>query len=104
MRGQCLVHGTRRRVGVCALGRLIGKVRAPEMVANLAWGGPDFQTLFMRATHSVYSVKTKVGPRREPYMSPRSGGPGAQLQLRDAPPVSPSAGSSAATASRTARA
>ena len=54
-------------------GELIGKVRVPEMVANLAWGGPDFHTLFMCATHSVYSVKTKVGPRLEPYMRPRSG-------------------------------
>ena len=54
-------------------GELIGKVRVPEMVANLAWGGPDFRTLFMCATHSVYSVKTKVGPRLEPYMRARNG-------------------------------
>ena len=54
-------------------GELIGKVRAPELVANLAWGGPDFQTLFMCATHSVYSVKTKVSPRLEPYMRARNG-------------------------------
>ena len=27
-------------------GDLIGKVRVPEQVANLAWGGPDFRTLF----------------------------------------------------------
>ena len=53
-------------------GELIGKLRVPEMVANLAWGGPDFHTLFMCATHSVYSVKTKVGPRLEPYMRPRA--------------------------------
>jgi gluconolactonase len=53
-------------------GELIGKVRVPEMVANLAWGGPDFRTLFLCATHSVYSVKTKVGPRLEPYMRPRA--------------------------------
>ncbi|SDR63346.1 gluconolactonase [Rhizobiales bacterium GAS113] len=49
-------------------GDLIGKVRVPEPVANLAWGGPDFRTLFMTATSSVYTVKTKVGPRPEPYM------------------------------------
>jgi gluconolactonase len=53
-------------------GELIGKMRVPEMVANLAWGGPDFRTLFLCATHSVYSVKTKVGPRLEPYMRPRA--------------------------------
>ena len=41
----------------------------PELVANLAWGGADFRTLFMTATHSVYTVATKVGPRSEPYMT-----------------------------------
>jgi gluconolactonase len=49
-------------------GDLIGKLRSPEPVANLAWGGPDFRTLFLTATHSVYGVRTKVGPRVEPYM------------------------------------
>jgi gluconolactonase len=39
------------------------------MVANLSWGGEDFRTLFMTATHSVYTVTTKVGPRNEPYMT-----------------------------------
>src|SRR5450432_1535669 len=54
-------------------GELLGKVRAPELVANLAWGGADFRTLFMTATHSVYTVKTKVGPRAEPYMTAKAG-------------------------------
>jgi gluconolactonase len=70
-------------------GQLIGKVRVPEMVANLAWGGPDFQTLFMCATHSVYSVKTKVGPRREPYMQPRSGGRATRSASYEAPRPQP---------------
>jgi len=39
------------------------------MVANLAWGGADFRTLYLTATHSVYAIPTKVGPRHEPYMS-----------------------------------
>jgi gluconolactonase len=55
-------------------GSLLGKVRVPELVANLAWGGDDFHTLFMTATHSLYAVKTKVGPRTEPYMRSRGGG------------------------------
>ena len=50
-------------------GELLGKVRLPELVANLAWGGADFRTLYLAATHSVYAVPTKVGPRHEPYMS-----------------------------------
>ncbi|MEM9145962.1 MAG: isochorismatase family protein [Pseudomonadota bacterium] len=54
-------------------GRLIGKVGIPEMAANLAWGGEDWRTLFVCATHSVYAVKTKVGPRNEPYMRSDAG-------------------------------
>jgi gluconolactonase len=53
---------------------LLGKLRLPELVANLAWGGPDFRTLYLTATHSVYAIPTKVGPRHEPYMSGRRGG------------------------------
>src|SRR5216683_8073536 len=56
-----------------ANGDLLGKVRAPELVSNLSWGGADFRTLFMTATHSVYTVTTKVGPRNEPYMTARGG-------------------------------
>ena len=55
-------------------GSLLGKVRVPELVSNLAWGAEDFRTLFMTATHSVYTVKTKVGPRAEPYMRRGGGG------------------------------
>ena len=43
-------------------GELIGKLHIPEVVANLAWGGPELRTLFVTATHSVYRVTTKVGP------------------------------------------
>jgi gluconolactonase len=52
-------------------GEMIGKFRTPEPVANLAWGGPDFHTLFLTATSSLYRVRTKVGPRVEPYMRAR---------------------------------
>ena len=52
-----------------AAGRHIGTVRVPEMVANLHWGGSDWRTLFMTSTTSVYTVETKAGPRREPFMS-----------------------------------
>jgi gluconolactonase len=53
-------------------GALIGKLRVPELVANLAWGADDFRTLFFTATRSVYAVKTKVDPRAEPYMSAKA--------------------------------
>jgi len=66
-------------------GELLGKLDIPEMVANLHWGGEDWRTLFLCATHSLYSVRTKVGPRNEPFMRAR---PAASL-----PPLSePGAG------------
>jgi gluconolactonase len=49
-------------------GELVGRLKVPELVANLAWGGDDFRTLFLTASQSVYAVKTKIGPRPEPYM------------------------------------
>src|SRR5206468_10594009 len=52
---------------------LLGKLRLPELVANLTWGGPDFRTLYLTATHSVYAIQPKVGPRHEPYMRGKRG-------------------------------
>ena len=52
-------------------GTHIGKVDIPEPAANLHWGGDDWRTLFVCATHSVYTIQTKVGPRNEPFMSSR---------------------------------
>lgn len=82
-------------------GELIGKVRVPELVANLAWGGPDFQTLYMCATHSVYAVKTKVGPRLEPYMRARNGSGSSTGRAAgfDAPYVPPAVSAPAPRAS-----
>jgi gluconolactonase len=50
-------------------GTLIGKIVMPELVANLHWGGADFRTLFMTSTTTVCSIRTKVGPRIEPFMA-----------------------------------
>jgi len=47
---------------------LLGKVGVPEVVGNLAWGGPDWRTLFLMGSTSIYTLRTSVGPRREPYM------------------------------------
>src|SRR4029077_7644264 len=67
-------------------GELLGRVRVPELVANLAWGGPDFRTLYLAATHSVYAIPIKVGPRHEPYMSAkRSTGPDSAPAASAAP-------------------
>ena len=41
-------------------GELLGKVRVPEVVANLTFGGPKRNRLFITATTSVYSVFLNV--------------------------------------------
>jgi gluconolactonase len=50
-------------------GEHLGTVGIPENVGNLTWGGPDWHTLFVPSSTSLYAFETKVGPRREPYMS-----------------------------------
>ena len=50
-------------------GEHLGVIKIPENTGNLAWGGPDWHTLFIPSSTSLYAVETKVGPRREPYMS-----------------------------------
>ena len=49
-------------------GAHLGKIRVPELVANLHWGRSDWHTLFLCATHSLYALRTKIGPRIEPFM------------------------------------
>ncbi|MEZ5738888.1 MAG: isochorismatase family protein [Burkholderiaceae bacterium] len=63
-------------------GRVIGKIRIPEPAANLHWGGPDWRTLFVCATRSVYTVRTRIGPRIEPFMR------GHPAAAGDPPPAS----------------
>jgi gluconolactonase len=71
-------------------GALLGKVSVPELVANLHWGKADWRTLFMCATHSLYAVRTKIGPRVEPFM--RSTAPaGAATTAAVAAPAAPAA-------------
>lgn len=41
-------------------GRLIGKVRIPEMVGNVCFGGPKLNRLFICGTTSLYSVFLNV--------------------------------------------
>ncbi len=52
-------------------GRHIGKVAIPELPANLHWGGPDWRTLYVCASTSVYAVEVRIGPRNEPFMRAR---------------------------------
>ncbi|MGH8059227.1 MAG: SMP-30/gluconolactonase/LRE family protein [Candidatus Entotheonellia bacterium] len=41
-------------------GRRLGVIRVPEVPRNLAFGGPDFRTLYITAGTSLYSLQTKV--------------------------------------------
>ena len=70
-------------------GTLIGKLAVPEMVANLHWGGPDWRTLYLCATHSVYTVTTKVGPRNEPFMRSAPAAPTVTASPATPPPAAP---------------
>jgi gluconolactonase len=46
-------------------GTLLGKIRVPEPVANLCFGGPKLNRLFVCATSSLYAVfvNTRAAPR-----------------------------------------
>jgi gluconolactonase len=48
-------------------GEQIGVLEVPEVVGNLAWGGPDWRTLFIPASTSVYSIETTVASAPLPY-------------------------------------
>jgi tetratricopeptide (TPR) repeat protein len=41
-------------------GRHLGTIVMPEQPANLAWGGPDYGTLYISATTSVYRIRTST--------------------------------------------
>lgn len=48
-------------------GTLLGKIRTPEPVANVAFGGPKRNRLFITATTSLYSVFIAVNGAPTPY-------------------------------------
>jgi gluconolactonase len=48
-------------------GALLGFIGLPETPANLAWGGDDWQTMFVTASTSVFRLRTKV-PGQPVYM------------------------------------
>ncbi len=66
--GDVWVTGPRGVWVISPEGDHLGIVEVPEIVGNLSWGGPDWRTLFIPASTSVYTIRTRVGPRREPYM------------------------------------
>ncbi len=48
-------------------GTLIGKLRLPEVVSNLVFGGPKRNRLFVTATTSVYSILLNVNGAPYPF-------------------------------------
>ena len=67
-RGNLWVTGPGGIWVLSAEGEHLGTIRVPENTANLTWGGDDWHTLFITASSSLYSLRTIVGPRCEPYM------------------------------------
>jgi gluconolactonase len=47
-------------------GTLIGKVAIPEIVANVCWGGPKLNRLFICGTTSLYAVMTHANGATRP--------------------------------------
>ena len=41
-------------------GKLLGTVKIPENPANLAWGDPDFKSLYVTAQGSIYKIKVNT--------------------------------------------
>jgi gluconolactonase len=67
-RGNIWVTGPQGIWVISPGGELLGVLQIPEAPGNLTWGGPDWHTLFIPSSSSVYTIRTLVGPRREPYM------------------------------------
>jgi len=67
-RGNIWVTGPGGVWVIGAAGEHLGVIEVPENVGNLTWGGDDWHTLFMPSSTSLYTIRTKVGPHREPYM------------------------------------
>jgi gluconolactonase len=67
-RGNIWVTGPGGIWVISAAGEHLGVIEVPENTGNLTWGGEDWHTLFIPSSTSLYSIRTIVGPRREPYM------------------------------------
>lgn len=53
---------------IAADGEWLGVIEVPEIAANLAWGGPGWDTLYICATRSLYRVRTRTRGSRVPHM------------------------------------
>jgi len=49
-------------------GKVLGQIKTPDLAqANMAWGGPDWRTLYITATGNVYRIKTAVPGEKPLY-------------------------------------
>jgi len=66
-RGNVWVTGPRGVWVISPEGEHLGVVPVPENVGNIAWGGPDWKTLYIPSSTSVYRVPTRVASVHLPY-------------------------------------
>jgi gluconolactonase len=67
-RGNIWVTGPGGIWVISVAGEHLATILVPENTGNLTWGGDDWHTLFIPSSTSLYSIRTIVGPRKEPYM------------------------------------
>jgi len=72
-------------------GHHLGTIVMPEQPANLTWGEPDYGTLFITATTSVYRLRTRVHGF-VPYLATQPGGGRPNHPAKSTPAVKASAG------------
>jgi gluconolactonase len=48
-------------------GSLLGVIKTPEVTANIAWGGPDWRSLYLCTSTTLHVLETKVASTRLPY-------------------------------------
>ncbi len=66
--GNVLVTGPHGLWVFDAAGDHLGVIEVPEVVGNLNWGGPDWSTLYLTASTSVYRVETEMTGAPVPNM------------------------------------
>lgn len=66
-RGNVWVTGPQGVWVISPDGERLGVIEVPENVGNLAWGGPDWKTLFIPSSTSLYRIETKVASAPLPY-------------------------------------
>ena len=65
--GNVWVTGPRGLWVISSEGEHLGVIGVPENVGNIAWGGPDWKTLYIPSSTSVYRLPTKVASTHLPY-------------------------------------